>query len=97
MNVLSYRPASSNRSFELYLMDVNPQFSYQIVANKLSVRYNTLHRKFSLQLEVNSLVFDKVIARHQIQNEKEYLRHMVEHLNNITLYLVNFFMLNQIG
>ena len=64
---------------------------YQMIVDKLRARYNTPHRKLSLQSEVDSLDFDEFMTRHQIQYEKECLPRMVEYLNNITPQLVDGF------
>ena len=59
-----------------------------MVVDKLSIGCNTLLRKLSLQSEIDSLNFDESIVRHQIQDENECLRQMVEYLNNIIQQLV---------
>ena len=56
---------------------------YQMVVHKLRARYNTPHRKLSIQSMVDSLNVDEFMARHQLQEQKECLRQMVEYLNNI--------------
>ena len=69
---------------------------YRIVVDKLHARYNKPHRKLSLQSEVDSLNFDEFMVRHQIQDEKECLRCMIEYLNNILPELVDGSHANQI-
>ena len=78
-------------ALDFYLKDINPQMPYQMVVDKLRARHDTPHRKLSLQSEIDSLNFDEFMARHQIQDEKELLRRMVEYLNNITPQLVDCF------
>ena len=63
---------------------INAQMPYQMVYDKLRERYNTQHKKLSLQSEVDFVNFDELIAVHQLQDEKKCLRQMVEYLNNIT-------------
>ena len=69
---------------------------YRMVVDKLRARYNMPHRKLSLQSEVDYLNFDKFMERHQIKDEKEYLRRIVKYLNNITPKLVDCFILSRI-
>ena len=51
---------------EFYLKEINPQMPYQMVVDRLRARYNTAHRKFSLQLEADSKDFDDFMVRNQI-------------------------------
>ena len=63
---------------------------YQLV-DKLHTRYNTPNGKFSVQLEDDSLNFDRFMTYYQIKDDKECLRYMVKYLNNITPQLVDGF------
>ena len=65
--------------------------SYQEVFDKLCTRYNTPHRKISLQSEVESLSLDDFMIHHQVHDKKEFLHHIVEYPNNITQQLVDGF------
>ena len=62
-----------------------------MVVDKLRARYNTIDRSSCFQSEADSLNFDEFMVHHQIQDEKRYLRRMVEYLNNITPQLVDGF------
>ena len=78
-------------ALEIYLKEINPQMSYQMVVDKLRARYNKPNRKLSLQSEIDSLNFDDFMVCHQTQDEKECLRRMVAYINNITPQLVDGF------
>ena len=78
-------------AFEFYLKEINPKMPFQMVVDRLRARYNTPHRKLSLQSEVYSLNLDDFMVRHQIQDEKECLRRMVEYLDNNIPQLVDCF------
>ena len=62
-----------------------------MVVDKQSARYNTPHRKLSLQSELDSLTFDDFRACYQIQCEKVCLRSMVKYIDNIKSQLVDCF------
>ena len=51
-------------ALEVHLKEINSQMPYQMVIDKLRVRYNTLHKKLSLESELDSLSFDEFMARH---------------------------------
>ena len=76
-------------ALEFYLKEINKQKPYQMVVDKLRLRYNMTLRNLSLQSKDDSLSFDDFIAQHQRQDERECLRRMVEYLNNITSQLVD--------
>ena len=78
-------------ALEFNLKEINPQITYQIVVDKLRARYNTPHRKLSLQSEVDSINFEDFIAHHQVRDEKECIRRMDEYLKNITTQLEDGF------
>ena len=62
-----------------------------MVVDKLGERYNKQHGKMSLQSEADSLNLDGFMFRYQVQDEKEFLRCMVEYLYNIIPQLVDGF------
>ena len=62
-----------------------------MVVDNLRARFNTPHRKLFLQSEVNSLNFDVLVVRNQIQDEKGCFLPMVEYLKNITVQLLDGF------
>ena len=74
-----------------YLKEINCKIPYQMIVDKQRARYNTAQWKLSLQSEVDSLNFDEVMPRDQIQDEKECIRQIVEYLNNITPQLLDGF------
>ena len=51
-------------ALEFHLKEIDPQQPYRTVVDKLRARYNTPHRKLSLQSEVDSLTFDDFMARY---------------------------------
>ena len=57
---------------------------YQKDVDKQLTRYLKPHRKISHQLEVDPLSFDDFMVGHQIQDEEECLRCMIEYFNDIT-------------
>ena len=76
---------------EFYLKEIDPKLAYKDAVDKLRERYNTPHRNLSLQSEKDSLTFDDFMDRHQIRDEKECLRRIVDYLNKITPQLVDGF------
>ena len=63
---------------------MNHTTAYETVSEKLLERYNTPHYKIIFQSDIESLSFDDFMARNQIGDEKECMKHLVESLNKVT-------------